>query len=276
MRAELRAGLGFGRLPFLVIGALLVVFLLLPLLVIVPTSWTSGMLLEFPPRGFSLQWYDRMLADPTWTDPLKVSLKISFFAALLATTVGTAAALGMRRLTLGRGGALVRSLFILPMAIPYVSYALGMYNVFLDLPAGLSETIVPLILAQALITFPLVYIVVSGALSGVDPRLASAASTLGARWPTVVWRIELPLVRPAILAGGLFAFATCFDEAVLAIFLAPIDQVTIAQQLYRSANEAIAPTLSAVSTSITLLAIVVLGLATLIGRRAGTRNGGTA
>jgi putative spermidine/putrescine transport system permease protein len=276
MRAELRAGLGFGRAPFLLMGALLAVFLLLPLLVIVPTSWTSGMLIEFPPRGFSLQWYDRMLADPTWTDPLKVSLKIASLAALLATFFGTAAALGMRRLVGERSSALFRSLFILPMAIPYVSYALGAYNLFLDLPAGLSETIVPLVLAQSLITFPLVYIVVSGALSGVDPRLASAASTLGARWPTIVWRIELPLVRPAILAGALFAFATCFDEAVLAIFLAPIDQVTLAQQLYRSANEAIAPTLSAVSTSITLLAILVLGVATLIGRRAATRNGGTA
>lgn len=276
MRAELRAGLGFGRAPFLIMGALLAVFLLLPLLVIVPTSWTSGMLIEFPPRGFSLQWYDRMLADPTWTDPLKVSLKIASLAALLATFFGTAAALGMRRLIGERSSALIRSLFILPMAIPYVSYALGVYNLFLDLPAGFSDTIVPLVLAQALITFPLVYIVVSGALSGVDPRLASAASTLGARWPTIVWRIELPLVRPAILAGALFAFATCFDEAVLAIFLAPIDQVTLAQQLYRSANEAIAPTLSAVSTSITLLAILVLGLATLIGRRAATRNGGTA
>ncbi|MDO8188474.1 ABC transporter permease [Conexibacter sp. JD483] len=276
MRAELRAGLGFGRAPFLIMGGLLAVFLLLPLLVIVPTSWTSGMLIEFPPRGFSLQWYDRMLADPTWIDPLKVSLKIASIAALLATFFGTAAALGMRRLVGDRSSALIRSLFILPMAIPYVSYALGAYNLFLDLPAGLSETIVPLVLAQSLITFPLVYIVVSGALSGVDPRLASAASTLGARWPTVVWRIELPLVRPAIFAGALFAFATCFDEAVLAIFLSPIDQVTLAQQLYRSANEAIAPTLSAVSTSITLLAILVLGVATLIGRRAATRNGGTA
>jgi putative spermidine/putrescine transport system permease protein len=234
------------------------------------------MLIEFPPRGFSLQWYDRMLADPTWTDPLKTSLKIASLAALLATFFGTAAALGMRRLIGERSSALIRSLFILPMAIPYVSYALGVYNLFLDLPAGFSDTIVPLVLAQSLITFPLVYIVVSGALSGVDPRLASAASTLGARWPTIVWRIELPLVRPAILAGALFAFATCFDEAVLAIFLAPIDEVTLAQQLYRSANEAIAPTLSAVSTSITLLAILVLGLATLIGRRAATRNGGPA
>lgn len=276
MRAELRAGLGFGRTPFLIMGGLLAIFLLLPLLVIVPTSWTSGMLIEFPPRGFSLQWYDRMLADPTWTDPLKTSLKIASLAALLATFFGTAAALGMRRLIGERSSALIRSLFILPMAIPYVSYALGVYNLFLDLPAGFSDTIVPLVLAQSLITFPLVYIVVSGALSGVDPRLASAASTLGARWPTIVWRIELPLVRPAILAGALFAFATCFDEAVLAIFLAPIDEVTLAQQLYRSANEAIAPTLSAVSTSITLLAILVLGLATLIGRRAATRNGGPA
>jgi putative spermidine/putrescine transport system permease protein len=140
--------------------------------------------------------------------------------------------------------------------------------VFLELPTGLLDSTLPLVLALSVVTFPLVYIVASGALSGIDPSLARAASTLGARWPTIVWRIELPLIRPAIIGGWLFAFVVCFDEAVLAIFLAPVDQVTLAQQIFRSASEAIAPTLSAVSTAVTLLAIVLLGLGTLFVRRA--------
>jgi ABC-type spermidine/putrescine transport system permease subunit II len=111
-------------------------------------------------------------------------------------------------------------------------------------------------------------VIVAGALATVDPALSRAASTLGARWPTIIWRIELPLIRVAIIGAWVIAFAICFDEATLAIFLSPVTQTTLAQQLFREASESIAPTLSAVSTMITLLAILVLGLATLVMRRA--------
>jgi ABC-type spermidine/putrescine transport system permease subunit II len=100
---------------------------------------------------------------------------------------------------------------------------------------------------------------------------------MGARWPTILWRIELPLIKTAIIGGWVFAFATCFDEATLAIFLSPVDQTTLAQQLYREASESIAPTLSAVSTMITMLAILVLGIGSLImGRGTAARRGGNA
>jgi putative spermidine/putrescine transport system permease protein len=267
MTGELRAGLGLGRIPFVVLGVLLAVFLLLPMLVVIPTSWTSGALIEFPPVGFSTQWYEGVFDDPTWTDPFKTSLGIALRVSILATIMGTAAALGMRRLTAGRSARFMRSMFILPLAIPYVSYALGMYNIFDKVRVEWLDTTLPLILAQSVITFPLVYLVVAGALSGVDPRFGRAAATLGARWPTIVWKIELPLIRTAVIGGWLFAFATSFDEAVLAIFLAPIEQTTLAQQLYRSAAESIEPTLSAVSTLVTMAAILVLGIASLLVRR---------
>lgn len=271
MNRELRAGLGLGRIPFIVLGIVTAVFLLLPMLIIVPTSWSSSQLLEFPPPGFSLQWYERMFEDPTWTDAINTSLRIALQASLLATIAGAAAALGMRRIAGTPWGRVLRSLFILPLAIPYVSYALGVYNIFDRVSYDTLSTTVPLILAQALIAFPLVYVVVSGALSGIDPRLGRAAATLGARWPRIVMRIELPLIWPAILGGWLFAFALCFDEAVLAIFLAPIEQVTLAQQLFRSAQETAEPTLSAVSTFITLAAVFVLGIASMLVARAAAR-----
>jgi putative spermidine/putrescine transport system permease protein len=266
MISDLRTGLGLSRIPFIALGVLLGIFLLIPLIIVIPTSWTAGQLLEFPPKGFSTQWYSQVFADSTWTDPLKVSLKISLVASIMASVFGTAAALGMRRVAAGRSGALINSLFILPLAIPYIAYALGVYDAFLHLPSGLSDTILPLVLSQATIAFPLVYVVVAGALSNVDPRLANAASTMGARWPTIVWKIEIPLVRGAIIGGFIFAFALCFDEATLALFLSPVTQVTLAQELYRQAAESIAPTLSAVSTMITLLAILILGLGSIVMR----------
>jgi putative spermidine/putrescine transport system permease protein len=270
--ADLRASLGLGRFPLLVIGALVALFLIVPLLIIVPTSWTSGAFLEFPPTGFSTQWYEQAFQDPTWTDPIKVSLRVSLFASLLATVMGTCAALGLRRVVRGRGVRLARSLFILPLALPYVSYALGMYTMFTHLPSDLAGSVLPLILAQATITYPLVYVVVSGALANVDPDLSRAASTMGARWPTIALRVELPLIRASVIGGWVFAFATCFDEATLAIFLSPVTDTTLAQQLYRSASESIEPTLSAVSTVVTLAALLVLGIGSLLVNRVGARR----
>jgi putative spermidine/putrescine transport system permease protein len=273
MNPDLRGSLGAGRVPFVVVGVVLSAFMLIPIAIVVPTSWTAGQLLEFPPTGFSLQWYETALSDSTWTDAVKVSVKVSLQSSILATLLGTATALGMRRLVAGRSVRVTRSLFILPLALPYVSYALGMYQMFLSLPGALADTTLPLVLAQATATFPLVYVIVAGALATVDASLARAASTLGARWPTILWRIELPLIRVAIIGAWVISFAICFDEATLAIFLSPVDQVTLAQQLFREASESIAPTLSAVSTMITLLAIIVLGFGSLLMRRVGTRGG---
>jgi putative spermidine/putrescine transport system permease protein len=277
MNQELKFGLGISRGAFIVLGVLLGIFLILPLLIIVPTSWTAVQLVEFPPHGFSFQWYEQALEDPLWTESFWVSIRVAFFGSIIATVLGTGIALGMRRVVRGRGTRVAQSLFILPLAIPYVSYALGLYQLVNVLPASLNETLIPLILAESVIAMPLVYVVIAGALANVDPRLGRAASTMGARWPTILWRIDLPLIKMALIAGFIFAFATIFDEATLALFLAPVTDVTLAQQLYRSASESIAPTLSAVSTLITLLAILVLGLGTLFSRRrVGASQGGEA
>jgi putative spermidine/putrescine transport system permease protein len=272
MNRELRLGLGPGRWPLIVLGIVLGLFLLVPLAIIISTSWTAGQIVQFPPQGFSLQWYKAVFDGTTWTDPFQVSLKLAFISSALAAIIGTAMAFGMRRLIRGRGARIAQALFILPLAIPYISYALGMYQLFLKLPASWSNTLLPLILAETTVTIPLVYVVVAGALANVDPALSRAASTMGARWPTIAWRIELPLVRFAILGGFVFAFATVFDEATLAIFLTPVTQTTLSLQLYQAAAQSIAPTLSAVSTMITMLAIIVLGLGSLlVSRRPGLR-----
>lgn len=277
MNEELKLGLGISRVAFWVLGIVLGIFLILPLLVIVPTSWNAGQLVEIPPHGFSLQWYEQVFENSQWTEAFWVSVQVAFFGSIIATVLGTAIALGMRRLVRGRGTRVAQSLFILPLAIPYVSYALGLYQLVAKLPSGLNETLIPLILAESVIAMPLVYVVIAGALSNVDPKLGRAASTMGARWPTILWRIDLPLLKMAIIAGFIFAFATIFDEATLALFLAPVTDITLAQQLYRSAAETVTPTLSAVSTMITLLAILVLGLGTLFSRRRiGATQGGEA
>jgi putative spermidine/putrescine transport system permease protein len=270
---ELRAGLGVATRPLLAVGVVIGLFMLVPLVVIVPTSWSAGQLLEFPPQGFSLKWYREVLSDDTWLSPIRVSLWNSVRASVIATLAGTAAALGMRRLAGGRSVRVMRSLFILPLAIPYVSYALGMYHFVLRVPGDLRASSWPLVLTHATVTFPLVYVIVAGALAAVDPRLSNAASTLGARWPMIVWKVELPLIKMAIVGGWVFAFATAFDEATLAIFLSPIRQRTYAQHLFRETAETIDPTVSAISTLVTIAIMGVLGFGSFVLSRAAAAKG---
>jgi putative spermidine/putrescine transport system permease protein len=268
MDNELRAGLGGLTKPLMAVGVVIGLFMLVPLAIVVPTSWSAGNLLEFPPQGFSFRWYREAFSDDKWIDPIKVSIWNSVRASLLATIAGTAAALGMRRLVGGRSARILRSLFILPLAIPYVSYAIGMYYLGIKTPGDWRATSWPLVLSHATITFPLVYVVVAGALAAVDRRLSQAAATMGATWPMIVWRVELPLVKMAIFGGWVFAFATCFDEATLAIFLSPFRQRTYAQQLFRETAETINPTVSAVSTAVTIAVMIVLGFGSFLVSRA--------
>src|SRR4029079_9876419 len=127
--------------------------------------------------------------DDTWTTPFWTSVQTSLAASLIALVFGSLAALGMRRLPHARTGTLFRSMFIAPLAIPYISSALGVYELFLEIPA-LGDTLVPFILAQSLIAFPLVYVVVAGGLARVDPALRRGAATSGARRAVIARQLD--------------------------------------------------------------------------------------
>jgi putative spermidine/putrescine transport system permease protein len=271
MSAEVKPALGWLRLPAVVTGALIGFFLLLPLAVLVSTSWTQGQFLAFPPQGFSLQWYGSLFGDSTWMDPFWLSIGIATVTTVISTIVGTSAALALSRLTSGRSARLLRTLFIAPMAVPYIAYAIGLYDVVLKLNV-LQGTYIPLILGESLLAFPVVFVVVNSALSRIDPALRPAAATMGAHWLTTVWRVELPLLSGSIGAGALFAFNFAFDEVVLSVFLIPPGKMTFPLQMLNASQEAISPQLTAASTLVTLLALIVLGLAALVRRRRSARR----
>jgi putative spermidine/putrescine transport system permease protein len=185
--------------------------------------------------------------------------------------VGTSAALALSRLASGRSSRLLRTLFIAPMAVPYIAYAIGLYNVVLQLHV-LQGTYLPVSLGESLLAFPVVFVLVSAGLSRVDPALRPAAATMGAHWLITVWRVELPLLAGSIGAGALFAFNFAFDEVVLSVFLLPPGKMTFPLQMLNASQEAISPQLTAASTLVTLLALIVLGLAALARRRRSTRR----
>lgn len=258
-----RQAFGWSRWLIVPLGIVLALFLLLPILIIIPTSLTASPFVEFPPDGLSGRWYSEFFSDPVWTDALRTSVTIALEATLLATVVGTAAALGLRHLTerpqAARYARGLRTLFIMPAIIPLVGYALGLYNVFGFVGDSTSTT--PIVLGQAVLAFPLVFVTVAAGLARVSPNLTKAAFSLGASWPKVVWRVELPLVVRNIVAGAVFALALAFDEVVIAFFFNSPTNTTLPVELFVTARESVTPIIAAAAVIVMLVALGTVGLA---------------
>ncbi len=203
-------------------------FLVLPIFVIIPMSFTAGNLLVFPLPGLSLRWYQSLLNGDAWIDAAKNSLFIGLSSTALAMVLGTLAATGLSRMNFALKPAIIG--FILsPLLIPIVITAVGMYFHFADI--GLSGTYLGLILAHTVLAVPFVVITVLASLEGFDNNLLRAAATLGAPPLTAFRRVTLPIIFPGIASGGLFAFVTSFDEIVVTLFLAAPTQRTLPRQI---------------------------------------------
>ncbi|MDQ7903664.1 ABC transporter permease [Phytohabitans sp. ZYX-F-186] len=268
--SPLRRGIGWWRLPVLGVALLTSLLFYVPFLVVVATSWTETSFIIFPPQGFSPTWYSDVLQDPQWTDAFKVSLRVSAAGTVISVVLGTLGALALTRLRSRTARRWIRTLFIVPMAIPPVAYAVGLYSVNLEV-AALGDNLALLILGEALLAMPYVFVMVSSGLSQADPALRPAASTLGASWPLIVWRIDLPMIAGHMLAGAVFAFAVIFDEVVLSVFLAPVGVKTLPLQMLDASQEALSPQLTAASTLVSMLAVLLLGAFSLYSNRRAAR-----
>ncbi len=261
---------GYRHLVFAV-AILASLLLIVPFLILVATSWTEGTFALFPPTGFTLEWYAEVLTSKKWMAALTLSLWESALATLIATVLGVAGAIGLTRLRSRLAQRWVRTLFIVPIALPPIAYAVGLYGINTDLGIP-KNTLITLVLGHALIALPYVFVIVSGGLSRMDPALRPAAWTLGGRWPLVLWKVELPALIPYILSGALFAFVVVFDEVVLAVFLLPPGVQTLPLKMLSTASESVSPELTAASTMVSVAAMIVIGLIPLVvglGRRRG-------
>jgi putative spermidine/putrescine transport system permease protein len=239
--------------------ALVLVFLVAPIIVVIPLSFNADSYFSYPMRGFSLQWYESVLSSPLWHRAILNSLLIGFFSTLLAMVLGTLAALGLSRPTFPLRSLIV-PLLLSPMIIPIVVVAVGLYAVFA--PLGLTGTYLGVVLAHTALGTPFVVITVTATFASFDRNLTRAASGLGANHLTVFRRITLPLILPGILTGGIFAFATSFDEIVVILFIGSVDQRTIPREMWAGIRDQISPAILAVATFLTCLAI---GLYLIVG-----------
>jgi putative spermidine/putrescine transport system permease protein len=235
--------------------ALVLLYLVLPILAIIPLSFSSSSFLAYPITGFSLRWYENLWQAPEWLRAARNSLIVAPAATVLATVLGTLAATGLAQAEF-RGKGLLMAVLISPMVVPVIVVGVGMYLFFA--PLGLSDSYTALILAHAALGAPFVLTTVLATLQGFNHNLVRASLSLGAGRLRTFFRITLPLIAPGVISGALFAFATSFDEVVVTLFLAGAEQVTLPRQMFTGIRENISPTIAALATILIVLSTSLL------------------
>jgi putative spermidine/putrescine transport system permease protein len=246
-------------------SVLVLLFLLLPILVIIPLSFSDSTFLVYPIPGWSLKWYRNLFESAEWTRAARNSFIIAPAATVIATSLGTMAAVGLARANFAFRGLLM-SLLIAPMVVPIVVVGVSTYLFFANL--GLSDSYIALILVHAALGAPFVLTTVLATLQGFNHNLVRASLSLGANPLATFFRVTLPVIAPGVISGALFAFATSFDEVVVVLFLGGPNQVTLPRQMFNGIRENITPTIAAVATLLIVFTTTLLGvLEWLRGRR---------
>lgn len=244
--------------------AAVLLFLALPILVVALLSFSSASYLRFPPPGFGLRWYQAYLGSRDWLESTWLSLAVAAAVVVLSTVLGTLAALGLARLPPGPRTA-ARALILSPLIVPIIVVSIGIY--FAYSRYGLVGNPAALVLAHTCLAVPFVVTSVGASLAGLDRRLEQAALGLGAtRWGTFR-QVTLPLIRPGVLVGALFAFISSFDELIVALFLSGGGAVTLPRRMWDDLRFQIDPTIAAVSTVTIALTAGLLIAAHLLRRR---------
>jgi putative spermidine/putrescine transport system permease protein len=286
-------------------------FLIAPIVIVIPLSFNAEpyftfteKMLKLDPSGYSLRWYDLLLtfgmqnpdaprdgawwadmwANANWLGALKNSIIVGFWATILATVLGTLAALGLSRPEMPYR-RVIMAMLISPMIVPIIITATGMFF-FYSNPCGMLEwvgiearcgrltsTTLGVVLAHTILGIPFVIITVTATLIGFDKSLSRASASLGANPRTTFFKVMLPLITPGVVSGALFAFVTSFDEVVAVLFIAGPEQQTIPRQMWNGIREQISPAILAVATILVLISIALLATVELLRRRSERLRG---
>jgi putative spermidine/putrescine transport system permease protein len=249
---------------------LVLAFLVVPIAVIFPLSFTSGTLLIYPLPGLSLRWYVDFFTSPLWVTATRNSVLVAVATTALATLLGTLAALGLHRAAF-RFKPLVMGFLVAPLVVPIIVAAVAIFYFYAWL--GLAGTYVGVVAAHTALALPFVLITVSATLQGFDVNLVRSAASLGASPLLVFRRITLPLIAPGVVSGALFAFVTSFDELVVVLFLASPEQRTLPRQIWSGVRESISPTITAAAVVLILVSIVLMAVVELLRRRSEQLRG---
>ena len=264
---------------YLAICTAIFIYLIAPLFVIFPLSFSHDEFLVFSeemkrldPDGFSTRWYKDMVwgTKNPWGLAAKNSLFIAFFATIGSVIIGTIAAVGLSSRYMPYKG-IIMAILISPMIVPLIISGVAIF--FFMAKVGLAATYTGIILAHIILGTPFVVITVTATLSGFDHSVTRAAASLGSTPINTFMKITLPLILPGVISGGLFAFVTSFDEVVVVLFLAGLENTTIPIQMWVGLREQLSPTILAVATCLIIMSTLILVSAELLRRRSERLRG---
>jgi putative spermidine/putrescine transport system permease protein len=273
---------------FRVICGSIFVFLITPILVVMPLSFNAQdfftftpEMLRFDPEGYSLKHYRDFFTNNEWQRSFKNSLIIAPIATVISVSLGTLAAIGLSQSHVP-GRRAIMAIMISPMIVPLIISATGMFFFYsqignwLEGTLGFNKTFVgyiKVVLAHAVLGIPFVIITVTATLVGFDRSLTRAAANMGANPVTTFFRVQMPLILPGVISGGLFAFITSFDEVVVVLFVGSASQKTLPWQMFTGLREQISPTILAVATILVAISIGLLTTVELLRRRSERLRG---
>ncbi|TQR18727.1 ABC transporter permease [Psychrobacillus soli] len=243
---------------------LIIIVLISPILVVIPMSFSSSSFFEFPPPGYSLKWYASFFNNQEWVIGLLRSLFVALFTSILATILGIMASLTVTRLNFW-GKKLFMTLMVAPMIIPVIITGVALYHSFA--PLNLTNSFIGLILAHSVLAIPVVFVTVTASLKGMDRNLEWAALGLGSTPIGAFFKVTLPLIRPGVLSGALFAFIISLDEVVVTMFLAGSKTKTLPIAMWENLRIQVDPTMAAVSTILIVLTISLFVSQELVSAR---------
>ncbi len=258
---ELRSTL-VGRIALTAVATVILLFLALPIVVIVVTSFSDNAFASFPPSAWTLHWYQSLFADGSkWPAAMSLSALVACLSTVFSLIIGVTAATALTRSELPLRSA-VYALVLGPLLIPNIVTALGLFLLFE--PASMLGSPLAIALGHTVLASPIAVLILVATLRGIDERLEDAAASMGAGRMTIARRITFPLAAPGMIAAAIFSFITSFDEFYISQFLSSVDTVTLPVQIYNSLTFDIDPSVTAVSAILIAGAILALALVALV------------
>jgi len=262
---------------FRAICALVFLFLITPIVVIIPLAFNAepyftftDAMLSLDPEGYSLRWYEALLGSAEWTRSIRNSFIIAISSTIIATSLGTVAALGLNRKQMPYKGVIM-AVLISPMIVPLIISAAALFSLFARI--GLANTFPGIILSHVVLGTPFVVITVTASLAGFDNTLIRASQSLGANQTRTFFKVILPLLLPGVISGALFAFVTSLDEVVIVNFMAGPAQTPMTVRMFSGLREEISPTILALASILVAISILLLTTMEILRRRSEKMRG---
>ena len=252
-----------GRLWLYAVGVLVLAFLVLPTLIVIPMSFSGSQYLEFPPRTWSLRWYESYVSSRTWMSATETSLKAGVLTALLATPLGTMAAYGLF-LSRFRFTCLATILLMTPIIVPVILLGIAVFYAYVQLK--IVNSLLGIVLAHTMLAVPIVMMIVTSALKSYDLNQERVARSLGASRAQAFFLVTMPQIRFSLVTAAILSFLTSFDEVIVAMFISGGDNSTLTRAMFAALRDQIDPTIAAISTIMIVVTSLLLALSQMFGK----------